>query len=183
MSVGYDMFISLYSVNRGVFIQVLSDDTQSIAGLAAADFFCEALLPNKLETVYDNKVLRIMRGVEHGGFAGAETLAKALNQLRGIHDSGSDLHVAIKIFYLKPGKHDVTTKQYVTIWQNQLETHMTWRCTWQKLLSNSLPKLKSIYVEKYEQARGELIYVDSSNAVLGHTDAYRLQLANSSDHW
>jgi len=161
----------------------LGGEAQSIVGLAATDFSCDALLPNKLETVYENKTLRVIRGVERDEYAGADTLAHALDQLRSKHDAGSDLHVSFKVFHVKLAEQQVTTRQYVSIWQNQIETHMTWLCTWENAAPLTMPKLKSIHVEKYEQAHGEAIFVDSTNAVIGHTAVYQTQLAYSSDYW
>ncbi|MEZ5299479.1 MAG: FG-GAP-like repeat-containing protein [Verrucomicrobiales bacterium] len=161
--------------------------------LLAPDFACAPLRPEKLNAVFRDSATRVFRPprrdapapAQHAGAAG---LATALSQLAGPLAGAGEIRSKFKTIRVSIAGEAMETTSYFEISGSRdagrVQISATWKCRWR--LGESVT-LQSIAVEDYEEILpepgGALRFDDATLGVLGTTESYASQIAQSYDHW
>ena len=158
-------------------------DTRQIAALITADFTGEALLPEKLSTVFEDQDLTVERSpsnaaASHSGrndnsrqhYRGLDGFIQALRAASQPFQDARDVHFKFKVFRVESLSNEslsneslsntVLTRQYFAVSgrtaTGTLEQHATWLIRWTPRAAGQLPLIHSIRVEDFEQAKTRL---------------------------
>ena len=170
------------------------DCEASVAELCEENARASALRPSGLELVHDTGELRVQRPAAawkadfvHEGAAG---LLRALRELGTGHADGATPKASIKVFAIEELPGGFATRSYVWIASRSanggLQQNGTWRCEWTRGDGDALPRLRSVSLERYDEAsdrRATPWFVDCTQAALGGTLAMQRQLVHGIDHW
>ncbi|MCY3001097.1 MAG: VCBS repeat-containing protein [Planctomycetota bacterium] len=166
----------------------------SIAELCTADVRAGELRPAALELVHEAGELRVHRPPEawnaeflHEGAAG---LCAALSGLGNVHADGVEPKASIKIFAIEELTGGFATRSYVWIASRSakggVQQNGTWRCEWVRGENDAQPRLRSVVLERYDEAsdsRPSPWFSDCTQDALGGTLALQRQLVHGIDHW
>ena len=170
------------------------------ATLAAQDFSCGPLRPEKLRVVLRDEALRVERAeidtdsIEQqlpGPYRGAQGLAEALRALSAPFRGASDVQFEFKLFRINLSDDSVTTRQYLALWgrtsTGMVEQNTTWVMRWVPDGKDGAPKLQWLGVEDLEQVttshQDGPLFAPCTESVLGHNASYRHQLLRGFNHW
>ncbi|MCH8921774.1 MAG: VCBS repeat-containing protein [Planctomycetes bacterium] len=169
-----------------------------LAGLAADTFRCASLRPGPLREVYRGRTLRITRSEKPSQInprdprRGPSRLEAVLRELIDPFSKDQRMRVATKIVAVTNHGDTVSTD---VLFQasgladgGSLQQNAQWTCRWAPVDDDGAPpRLLSIEVNSYEEIEsrspGETLLVDCTLAVLGHTRAFREQLAPGVPYW
>lgn len=172
-----------------------------LASLATAEFSCDSLRPYKLEKVFADAAVKISRlrnpaepadphttGTVHSGIAG---FREALQSLSAPLADGSGTHVKFKIYRVEIKSEAAVTRTDFQFSGNGpdgfVQQNATWLCHWIYQADSDVPLLKRIELLEFEEAVAHSspgrLFVDCSQAVLGHDDSIREQLSRGADYW
>lgn len=178
--------------------RLMHPDDVELASLADDRFVCGSLVPDELETVFDDGTFSVRRPAgptfptvdQHHGAPG---LAQALLRLTTALSEGRELRAKFKLFNIDASEENFTTRQFL-----ETSTHgddrgasmnATWLCRWSYPGDGSPaePQLLSIVLEAYELiaigATGGQLFADCTASAIGHNDSYRDQVLPGIDHW
>jgi len=163
-------------------------------------FICNSLRPMPLETVFDDRIIRVERAEidaanvrpqstgEHRQAAG---LVEALTVLVAPLRDALEVHAKFKLFNVEPANDAITTRQYISISgrtdAGMVEQNATWSIRWAPTVDGGAPKMEWIGVEQFEQVTthtptGPLL-ADVTESVFASCPSYRTQLVYGVDHW
>ncbi len=173
-------------------------DESHVAERIVDDFTCDALRPQDLSPVYDDRVLTVVRGkpVERdaatatGTHQGGRGLVTALVALAEPLRAASQIRTAIKLFRLEPVAEGLATTAYYESCAHtaasSVQQNAIWRARW-RIEGEELPRLEWLGVEQFEEttanAATSTLFSDCTKAVLGANSAWREQLIYGADHW
>ena len=172
---------------------------EALAPLLAEDFHCGELRPTELSPVLQDAAIVVKRGslrdtsLVDGNVSssrGADGLARAIEQLCGPYRGAKNVRYEFKVVRVDQGEGGAETEQLFSISGETsdgiLEQHATWTTEWVVAADNK-PKLRSIRVSRYEQARtnkeSPSLFVDCTESALGKTACYREQILRGTNHW
>lgn len=135
----------------------------------APDFKGDAIVPARLETVFENAGLSVTRGKADG------TALSAVNILPAWK---TKFKTKIKVTRIEPS----SCEALITFKSPLLQINTRWKCQWNEAHP---PRLISLEVLDYEEVaqKGSQLLSDVTPSVLGENSSYREQLLQSSDHW
>lgn len=194
------------SERAGAQLKVLGDmlahrerrDSKHAGKVVSPAFSCGRLRPRKLHIAFKDKALTVRRATEadrasdQGSkeYLGVEGLVHALNELAEPFIGAGHVHVKFKIFRVDKSDTALTTVAYFEAGgptkTGSLEQHATWTCRWAAGADDAW-QLESITVHDYEESvlysPDSTMFVDCTEAVLGHNDCFRKQLMLGAEHW
>ena len=165
----------------------------ALAPLLAADFACQPLRPDNLELVFSDGVVRVRRGPlqtnESPTLPAEHDLAAVLQSLRSPGDR--ERRVEIKVYRIEIADPNFTTRQFFTLFartpSGSREIHAVWKATWGFRASNTVPELRSLQLEDYEEtdvsSANGILMSDCTTAVFGSNPSLMDQLAFGLDYW
>ena len=169
--------------------------------VAGPNFSCQHLLPQELQTVFQDFVVHVQRLAKPDQahkkspkFTGAPGLREALDELAAPFQGATDVRFKFKLFRVEPSADSVTTQQYFAISghtpNGMLEQNATWTAQWDiqgKPLTEANPKLTSLDVIAFEQVRNAnpngTLFSDCTGSVLQSNECYRRHLLRGYNHW
>lgn len=170
---------------------------QNVASLIAVGYESHSLRPETREVFRDN-VLAVRRMVpsptpRHTGCAG---FAQTFQDLLTIYTPGEsgNVHLKFKIVGTTLADDHAITMAYVEAYghsrslpQQHAQQTTMWRCHWTRQHGVSVPLLKSVEVQEYEEVvpvgSSTAAFVDYTEALLSKNASYRDQLVYGADHW
>lgn len=176
------------------------DDVEptDLASLTDDRFVCGSLVPDELETVFDDGTLSVRRPAgqvlptadEHQGAPG---LAEAMQRLKNELGEGPELRAKFKLFNVDALDDHFTTRQFLEASARDddrgAQITATWVCRW-SYPGDAIPaepRLLSIGLEAFElvaiRAPGGVLFADCAESVLSQNASYRQQLLPGIDHW
>ena len=166
--------------------------TKHLENFVTRDFRCDRLRPASLNVVFRDAALTVRRPspqTDLSRYAGTAGFHRALSELLVKNTAG--LRVQFKVFRVDAASDKVTTEQFVSIFREtnpgSHEIHAHWRAKWFLPSDNATPRLNSIEVLDYEEAKttspGGTLFSDCTEAVFAGNKSYRQQLAYSLDYW
>jgi hypothetical protein len=152
------------------------------------------LRPGELALVHDTGELQVRRPAAawaaqfvHEGPSG---LLRALRELGAGHADAASPKASIKVFSIEELPSGFATRSYVWIASRSVaggvQQNGTWRCEWTRGEGEALPRLRSVQLERYDEAsdrRARPMFVDCTKATLGGTRRMTEQLVHGIDHW
>jgi hypothetical protein len=178
----------------------------SVASLVSDVFACSELLPEPLETVFENGPYHVQRYLSSNAndharhvdesmlpdtFAhrNASGLAVSLQRLAAVFAGAEDARFKAKLFQVNRVDDAYLTRQYISIsgrWPDRmLEQNATWIARWLPGGPVNPPRMTHLAVERFEQVEstGGPMFADCTEAVLGANESYRSQLLHGVDYW
>ena len=162
--------------------------------IAANDFACGELRP-PLSVAFEDQFFKVSRsadvdtttGLKNRGINGFLT---ALRSLASAAKGALEHQAKFKIDRVELG--DGTAKTVCHFHRSfrkeeaSVEQNVVWHCQW-RLGEDSAPKLTRIEVTDFEETvahfRGDSLFRDSTESVLGANPSFRNQLCRGADHW
>lgn len=177
-------------------------DAEHLQRFAHPQFICDSLLPQSLQTVFEDQDLQVKRAAiealavqqkTRGRFSGAEGMAEALRLLAAPYADATESSFKFKVFHVATLPDAFVTRQYFSAFGStpagRLEQNSEWEIRWSMADDgqDKLPRLKQIRVVQFEQATlrrtdGPL-FRDCTESVLGQNASYRDQLLLGMNHW
>lgn len=135
----------------------------------APGFQGQRIRPSKLETVFDNSGLTVLRGTP---------ATEMLPFEKTRHKWPAKFKTKIKVTHIAPNGCDAL----VTFKSPLLQVNTRWRCTW---TDANPPLLKALQVLDFEEVGqvGKRLFSDVTASALGKNPSYHNQLLRSTDHW
>jgi len=173
-------------------------DAADFKGLLSSDFHCSALVPESMETLFDDETLQASRW--NRGADPAKQMEKRFVGFSGFGDALSDLmdpfltakkiRTKFKIFRVEPEGKKVVTRQYAEIAgffeDGTLELHTDWLAEWDNRNPDS-PRLLSLTLMGMEQARTLIpagaLFADCTESILKKNPSYRDQFLRGYMYW
>lgn len=166
-----------------------------IASLVTDASSCDALQPDDLKEVYRHGKLSVWRRAadaeNQNPGVGLKSFVDRLESLRDALGEGSDRYVKFKLFQIQPQGDDWRTRvrfeaQARTSSTSRQQT-ATWLCDWTIPSDDSLPRLKRVQLEDFEETRyddaGGKLFVDCTASAMQANDAYRQQVVPGINYW
>jgi hypothetical protein len=166
--------------------------------LVTAEFACPGLRPRERRVAYRGRTLGVSRGVNLGNAAadegahGTQRLATVVRELIEPFTPEQRMRAAVKVVGVTNHDDAVTTEVLFQLSGlasgGSLQQNAHWTCRWTPIANtDSPPRLLSIQVSDYEEivSRGKshTLLMDCTEAVMGHTTAFREQLAPGVPYW
>jgi len=182
-------------------------EAKQVQLLASPDFSCGPVIPTQMETVFEDETIIVQRGLDSASNqeaphqddeVGALRLAKAIRPITELFADSEDVRFKFKVFFLRQSEAEIETRQYFAMSgltpQGRVELNTTWNIRWTKPAtqtgsknSSTVPKLKWIGVESFEQVRlkqnRESWFSDCTESVLAQNVSYQEQLQQGMNHW
>ncbi len=175
-------------------------EAEQLEPLLAATFACASLLPGRLDEVFGDEYLRVVRGAGSSRQAdgplpadrrGPGGLREALRELVAPLAEATDPHVKFKLYRVQLEADAVTTRQ---LYSHSGRTpggfvvqHATWVMRWRRIQDSAAPRITRIEIEDFERvtsrAPGTPLFSDCTESVLGGNAAYRSQMLLGLNHW
>ena len=173
---------------------IVPTNSDLLKALVTDDISCTPLVPDHLETIYDDGVVTALRGragEQEIEISGREPFQKAFEKMADPFRQAQDVHAKFKIYRVKNMSASIVTEQIVSISgrteSGMLQQNAVWRIDWQTTDNASGPKMREVNVMRFEQvatrnAEGKL-FEDCTEAILGRNDCYSEQLLYGYNHW
>jgi hypothetical protein len=183
-----------------ILIEPASLEPRRLEALVDRSFSCGSLVPNALQTVFQDAVLQVQRGSSNGvalsasqtEFAGPAGLAQALRALTAPVQGARDLHGKLKLFRVASlDDGTLKTVQYVSLAgrlaRGMLEQNATWEMRWRWEDSSQPPKLLGIRMTDFELVRSNNptgpLFSDCTQSILKINDCYQKQFLQGMNQW
>ncbi len=167
-------------------------DSELLSGLAAADVSVSPLRPQRLDTMFQDSVLHVQRGMidEHAPEVerGVAPLAGALEQIAAAYRDRTNLRIKFKVFRVEQVADGIATKQLVELFgessEGLLEENAIWTVVWRQS-EDDLPLMTRLAVDQYERVDrfGDTLFSDCTQSVLNANRSFHEQLLQGYNHW
>jgi hypothetical protein len=170
---------------------------EDVQPIIAPDFVCESLRPPRLQPVFADPAITVLRPVPASAdnkrqlYRGASGLISAAAALMSPFAEAQNAKVHLKIYRAglteDAASTTVSYQAYGQRGMGVLQQNATWRCEWTRTAEGQPPRISSVALEDFEEiVPGEktpVLFADCTEAVLGQTDAFGQQLVWGIDHW
>ncbi len=174
---------------------------EQLSELATPSFSCDALRPQNLEQVFTDAAVTVSRvrkrtasddlGITGGVHTGIDGLRQALQTLTAPLVTGSDTHVAFKIYRVEMNLETAVTRADFecsgSTRDGLIQQNATWMCHWIFDADSEQTRLTRIELEDHEEvvrnASQDHLFSDFGQAVLGSENSAAEQLARGVDYW
>ena len=124
-------------------------------------------------------------------YRATEGLVQALAAIADAFSGAEDVRFKFKVFRIFASPGAVATRQYLAISgrtkSGALEQHATWDIGWLPGANGTLPRMRWIRVEGFEQTTsrhaGGVLYSDCTESVLAQNSSYAAQFLRGMNHW
>lgn len=156
------------------------------------------LRPSQRTTVFRDKTLHVTQQTESTGeltHSGLDGLAEVLQSLVEVFDGGQEVRNKFKVFDVEvsdPPGNDITTRvRYEAsgvVGGGAVQQTAIWNCRWRHPTGEKLPRLVSVFVEKFEEVlltrdRPSTILADCTEAAFAGGSCFVDQLRYDMNHW
>ena len=166
--------------------------------LIASNFTCSGLVPESMETLFQDKTLEATRwnrdNTKHvqieTSFNGARGFRDALSELMRPFLTANKVRTKFKIFRVEPSEGMVATRQYAEIAgffdDGSLELHTDWLAEWDNK-DPTAPVLTSLKLMGMEQVRSQIpsgtLFSDCTESILDKNTCYQEQFLRGYMYW
>ncbi len=182
-------------LNNNVALNKSGDELNDIVGKG---FECLPLLPDHLETVYQDQIFKVQRSTplsttdtnEKSTYRGINGLRMAIRSLCSSFVDANKIRTKFKIFRVSFDGEYAITRQYVEIiglkTQGQIEQHATWEARWNTDSSEG-PQLEQLKLIDFEQVKSNVaggpLFADCTTSLLSGNRCFEEQFQRGYGYW
>ena len=197
-----ELFNNLAGEKLSILGKILKHPAQissaNLEALIAPNFTCSGLVPESMETLFQDKTLEATRwnrdNTKHvqieTSFNGARGFRDALSELMEPFLTANKVRTKFKIFRVEPSGEMVATRQYAEIAgffdDGSLELHTDWLAEWDNK-DPTAPVLTSLKLMGMEQVRSQMpsgtLFSDCTESILDKNVCYQEQFLRGYMYW
>ncbi len=162
--------------------------------ILTADAKCSPLRPTKTQVFYADGRLKSETGANNSDTAdSAANINDAFTHLKPAVDGVKLVRYKFKIIRVEPNRDVVATRQLGSlVWRSGhaiVEQHFTWTIHWQNNRRHDPPKIRSIFLETFEETSSTAaddsspLFVDCTESALGKNPCYQQQFLHGFNYW